>query len=181
MSGRFIAVVGPSGVGKDSVMHALSQDPRIVLARRVITRPSDAGGEEFEGVSDTAFDLLRQADAFALDWAAHGLRYAIPRAVDLEIAAGRDVLGNISRGMLGMAAERFERFEVISLTASRDALAQRLSTRGREDAEDIARRLDRPSFVYPAQIRVHHITNVSTLDACVQAVRAQLYPDSVQR
>ena len=48
MTGRFIAVVGPSGVGKDSVMQGMAaRDPRIVLARRVITRPSDAGGEDF--------------------------------------------------------------------------------------------------------------------------------------
>jgi ribose 1,5-bisphosphokinase len=54
MTGRLIAIVGPSGVGKDSVMIALQkQDARIVLARGVITRPSETGCEDFEGVKIT--------------------------------------------------------------------------------------------------------------------------------
>ncbi|QIK41358.1 phosphonate metabolism protein/1,5-bisphosphokinase (PRPP-forming) PhnN [Pontivivens nitratireducens] len=163
MIGRFVAVVGPSGVGKDSVKQAFVLEPNVVLARRIITRPAVGGAEDFEGVSDTAFDLLRQADAFALHWSAHGLRYAIPRSVDRDIAAGRDVLGNISRGMIAEAAARFARFEVISLTASRTSLAQRLSVRAREDAADIARRLDRPSFDFPCGVKVHHIVNEGTL------------------
>ena len=56
MRGRFIAVIGPSGVGKDSVMEAMvAGNPKIVLARRVITRPSEAGGEAFDGVSEAEF------------------------------------------------------------------------------------------------------------------------------
>ncbi|MGB0905008.1 MAG: phosphonate metabolism protein/1,5-bisphosphokinase (PRPP-forming) PhnN, partial [Mangrovicoccus sp.] len=39
MTGRFIAVVGPSGVGKDSVMAGLMERrPDLLLAKRVITR-----------------------------------------------------------------------------------------------------------------------------------------------
>lgn len=162
-------------------MAALASDPNIVLARRIITRPSDAGGEDFEGVSESAFDLLQQAGAFALDWPAHGLRYAIPRSVDDEIAAGRDVLANISRAKLQQAADRFSGFEVISLTAPHAALAARLADRGREDADDIARRLQRPAFTFPPELTVHDVVNDSTLADCVQAVRARLYPDSVAR
>ena len=56
MTGRFIAIVGASGVGKDSVMAALAaSDPRLRLVRRVITRPSAAGGEDFDGVTEDAF------------------------------------------------------------------------------------------------------------------------------
>ena len=50
MGAHVIGVVGPSGVGKDTVMHALAAaQPGIKLARRVITRPVEAGGEEGEG------------------------------------------------------------------------------------------------------------------------------------
>ncbi|MEO0912102.1 MAG: hypothetical protein AAFY59_03810 [Pseudomonadota bacterium] len=40
MTGRFIAVVGPSGVGKDSVMAGMAaRTGQLKLVRRVITRP----------------------------------------------------------------------------------------------------------------------------------------------
>ena len=48
--GPVIAVVGPSGVGKDSLMEALRQaDPSIKLMRRVITRAPEAGGVMVRG------------------------------------------------------------------------------------------------------------------------------------
>ena len=92
MTGRLIAVVGPSGVGKDTVMAALvAADPRLALVRRVITRPSDAGGEDFDGVDRATFETMRDAGAFALWWSAHELSYGIPVEVDAALAAGRDM------------------------------------------------------------------------------------------
>ena len=143
MSGRFIAIVGPSGVGKDSVMTAMAKaEPRLTLTRRVITRPSDAGGEEFDGVSLRAFETLEDAGSFALSWAAHGLKYGIPTVVDQSLMDGRDVLANLSRGALLKAKSRFASFTIIHLTARHDVLAQRLSQRGREDTAEISRRLE---------------------------------------
>ena len=50
--GRLIAVVGPSGVGKDSVMAGLhGAIPDLHLVRRVITRAPDLGGEDYDAVS----------------------------------------------------------------------------------------------------------------------------------
>ena len=52
MSGRMIAVVGPSGVGKDTVTQALvDAAPQLSLVRRVITRAADAGGEDYDAAS----------------------------------------------------------------------------------------------------------------------------------
>ena len=52
VTGRLIAVVGPSGVGKDTLMEAMSRaEPRLALVRRVITRDPALGGEAFEAVS----------------------------------------------------------------------------------------------------------------------------------
>ena len=177
MSGRLIAVVGPSGVGKDSVMTAMAaSDPRMVLARRVITRPSDAGGEAFDGVSEA--ELQRRADAgdFALRWQAHGLRYGILRTIDEPLTQGKDVLANLSRAVLLEAQARFAHFEVISLTAARDVLATRLTIRGRESAAQISARLDREAPSLPAGIEVHIVDNSHALDQTVQDVRDRLYP-----
>ena len=53
------AVVGPSGAGKDTLIAgALERRPDLRLARRVITRPTEAGGEDFEGVTPEAFAAM---------------------------------------------------------------------------------------------------------------------------
>lgn len=175
--GRFIAVVGPSGVGKDSVMQAMvARDPRIVLARRMVTRPSDAGGEDFDGVTVEEFHALHAADAFALSWEAHGLHYAIPATVDAYLQEGRDVLANLSRAVLIHANDRFAQFEVINLTADRDVLAARLAARGRETAAQIAGRLDRATAGLPDGIAAIHLDNSGPLDQTVQTALDHLYP-----
>lgn len=143
MTGRLIAIVGPSGVGKDSLMHAARAQGGVTLARRVITRPSDSGGENFDGVSEAEFTRQRDAGAFLLDWPAHGLRYGIPVTVQAEVAAGRVVLFNGSRAAIATARRRLLDLRVILITADHAALAARLAARGRETADDIQDRLRR--------------------------------------
>jgi ribose 1,5-bisphosphokinase len=177
VTGRFIAVVGASGVGKDSVMAALAAaNPQISLARRVITRPSSAGGEDFEGIGETDFIARGGAGEFALSWSAHGLHYGIPDAVEAALLAGRDVLANLSRSVLPQAQARFEACEVLHLTAARNILAERLVVRGRESIEEITQRLDRSARPLPRGMRVHQIDNSGALDLTVKAAMAALYP-----
>ena len=175
-----IAVVGPSGVGKDSVMAALvARDPGFRIQRRVITRPEAAGGEVFTGVTPQAFARMAAAGAFALSWQAHGLSYAIPvELYDLRKGA-RAVLVNLSRGVLGAAQARVDDLIVLSLTAERRVLADRLAARGREDAADRARRLDRASAPLPGGLRrVIEVDNSGSLAATVDTVLARLQPES---
>ncbi|KEJ87897.1 phosphonate metabolism protein/1,5-bisphosphokinase (PRPP-forming) PhnN [Sulfitobacter donghicola] len=178
MSGRLIAIVGPSGVGKDSVMEALAaQAPRITLVRRTITRPTKAGGEAFEGVTTAEFLTRQAAGAYVLSWQAHDLRYGIPATVQQALEAGADLLVNLSRGVLLEAQQNFPRFEVINLTATRETLAARLSGRGRETAQQIAARLDRAASAIPPEITVTTFENNGVLDDTVQAILGHLYPD----
>ena len=180
MSGRPVAIVGPSGVGKDSVMEALAADPDIVLARRVITRPSEAGGEDFDGVTEEDFRHREAAGAFVLSWPAHGLLYGVPLAVNDDLEAGRIVLVNLSRAVLIAAQEVWPDLVVISLTAPPEVLAARLSGRGREAEEEQKRRLSRGSLPLPEGLtNVHEIDNSGALDDTVAAVRAVLQPECV--
>jgi phosphonate metabolism protein PhnN/1,5-bisphosphokinase (PRPP-forming) len=120
----------------------LAGDARFVFVRRAITRPAEAGGEDHRAVSAAEFAAERAAGGFALWWDAHGLAYGIPRAVEDDLAAGRVVVANLSRGVLAQAAARY-RLRVLVITAPLPVLAARLAARGRESAQDVAARLAR--------------------------------------
>ncbi|MGP6087183.1 phosphonate metabolism protein/1,5-bisphosphokinase (PRPP-forming) PhnN [Antarctobacter jejuensis] len=178
MAGRFIAVVGPSGVGKDSVMAALvARDPRFVLAKRVITRPAEAGGENHTPATPEHFEALKESGGFALSWQAHGLSYGIPVLVDQQLAQGHDVLANLSRSVLVAANARFERFAVLSLTAPAAVLAQRLAGRARETEAEIAARLRRKGSDLPSGLPVVTIDNSGPLERTVADILARLQPE----
>ena len=176
--GRFIAVVGPSGAGKDSVMDGLcARVPELHRARRVITRAADAGGEAFEAVTEAEFQSRAKAGAFALHWTAHGLSYGIPIEVRATLATGRDVLANLSRGVLAQALHAFGSAVVLHVTAPPDILAQRLAARGRELGADAQRRLSRPAPQMPEGLSLVTIDNSGTLERSVETALAALYPD----
>ncbi|MEM1301276.1 MAG: phosphonate metabolism protein/1,5-bisphosphokinase (PRPP-forming) PhnN [Pseudomonadota bacterium] len=140
--GRLIAVVGPSGAGKDSVMGSLHKAvPSMHLVRRVITRAPDLEGEDYEAVSVEDFRQMADAGAFAVHWGAHGLHYGIPASVHEKLSTGTDCLANFSRKALLHGASEFERFVVLNMTAQPKTLARRLAVRGRETSDEIARRL----------------------------------------
>ena len=181
MTGQLVAIVGPSGVGKDSVMAALAAaDPAVLLARRVITRPTEAGGEDFDGVSTETFARREAAGDFVLSWPAHGLSYGIPTTIRRDLDAGRIVIVNLSRAVLLQAQQVFPDLQVVSLTAPPEVLAARLATRGREDAEEQKRRLSRGALPLPEGLRnVHQVDNSGPIEATVAAVRAALQPESV--
>jgi ribose 1,5-bisphosphokinase len=149
-----ILVVGPSGAGKDTLLAAarktLQHDDRFHFARRVITRPADAGGEDHEAITEQEF----VARNFALQWQAHGLRYGIPTEV---IDIREVVVANVSRTVVADAAEQFS-VRVIEVTAPPAVLAARLAARGREDESDAAARLAR-SVTLPRHVLIETVTN----------------------
>jgi ribose 1,5-bisphosphokinase len=102
------------------------------------------------------------ARTFALSWGAHGLRYGISADIADDLAAGRVVVTNVSRGVIAEAAQRFP-VRVIEVTAPPEVLAARLSSRGRETSADIAARLAR-SVALPDGVQVETVINDSTLD-----------------
>ena len=176
-----IAVVGPSGVGKDTVMSALcAANPALEKVRRVITRSVEAGGEDFTAATVEEFAAMDEAGAFALRWQAHGLNYGIPVEIDAQRSRARGVLVNLSRSVLMQAQNRFGDLIVVSLSAAPDVLASRLQSRGRERPEAQADRLRRAALALPDGLSiVHQIDNSGSLGETVQAVVSLLAPESV--
>ncbi len=163
-SGGLLAlVVGPSGAGKDTLIDAarsvLAADPHWHFPRRLITRPETAGGEAHEAIAPGAFAARAAAGGFALHWRAHDLGYGVPAAIDGMLAAGVNVLVNVSRGVIGEARSRYPRLRVFVITAPRAELARRLAARGRESEADIARRLARAPADMPSGADVLEFEN----------------------
>lgn len=150
--GMLVAVVGPSGAGKDTLMGLararLEGDARFRFVQRAITRTAEAGGEAHHPLTVPEFEAARDSGAFALWWNVHGLLYGIPRDIEADVAARRVVVANLSRGALVEAASRY-RMRVLVITAPVPVLAARLAARGRETAEDIAARLAREMTLAP--------------------------------
>ena len=145
MRGVFVAVVGPSGVGKDSLIrfaqNRLGAD--VSFVRRVVTRPADSGSEDHDTMALADFARAEAAGQFALSWDAHGLRYGLPASLDEDLDRGRVVVANLSRGVIGALMRRYPDAVVVSVTAQREVIARRLEGRGRETPESIQRRLER--------------------------------------
>ena len=174
-----IAIVGPSGVGKDSVIEALAaRVPGIHRVRRVITRPEGEQGEDFDRVSVERFQQMVAQGAFALHWPAHGLFYGVPMAIEELRQQADAVLVNLSRSVLLQAQEVFGDLVVISLTATPEVLAHRLSARGRESTAEQARRLTRAKANLPkGLVRVIEIDNSGSLESTIDTILNHLQPE----
>lgn len=144
--GRLVLVVGPSGAGKDTLIDlaraACAGDDRVVFARRVVTREA-SGSEDNEQVTPDAFRQALARGDFAVHWEAHGLCYALPGAVTEHVGAGRIVVANISRSVIGRLRELYADVVVVAVTAPPEVLAARLLARGRASDGPIAQRLQR--------------------------------------
>jgi ribose 1,5-bisphosphokinase len=144
--GRLVLVVGPSGAGKDTLLQlakaACAEDRNIVFPRRVITREASPS-EDNEEVSHDGFrDALAQGE-YAMHWEAHGHCYALPRAIDTDIRAGRTVVANVSRTVIGAMRRAYADVVVVSITAPPQVLAERLAMRQRGSDGIIEQRLHR--------------------------------------
>ncbi|MFV3114398.1 phosphonate metabolism protein/1,5-bisphosphokinase (PRPP-forming) PhnN [Gordonia amicalis] len=141
--GAFVAVVGASGVGKDSLMDYATERCDAYSPRRVITRPAGPG-EDHRPVTDAEFDAACARGDFAAHWVAHGLRYGIPVDIDDTVRSGRVAVVNVSRSVIDELATRYARLVVVRVTVSDDVRERRLRGRGRESGSDVAARLSRP-------------------------------------
>jgi ribose 1,5-bisphosphokinase len=142
--GRLVLVVGPSGAGKDTLLGlakaACADDANIVFPRRAITREATVS-EDNEQLSPGAFREAVERGAFAVNWEAHGHCYGLRSALDDDIRAGRIVVANVSRTVIGALRRAYLDVMVIAITAPPEILARRLASRGRGSDGKIEQRL----------------------------------------
>lgn len=176
--GVLIAVVGPSGSGKDTLIdyaqQRLASEAGVTFVRRVVTRLVHAGSEDHDTLSDKAFLAAKAAGRFAVTWQAHGLSYAIPAAIRAQVASGGVAVVNGSRAALPAIRDAFGHVQTIRVTCRPDVLAARLAARGRETAKEQQRRLARAETVHVEDaVEIDNSGDVATAgDALVAIIRA---------
>ena len=158
-----IVVVGPSGVGKDSLIayarKRLAESERIVFAHRYITRPSTSGGENHIELNAGEFAQRGRLGLFAMTWDSHGYRYGVGIEIDGWLAKGLRVVVNGSRDYVSAVRERYPDIAIVWVSADPANVEARLRDRGRESRAEVEARLKRNS-----RLGVHPPAGVLTID-----------------
>jgi ribose 1,5-bisphosphokinase len=188
--GAFVAVVGPSGAGKDTLIAgaraSLAADPNYLFVRRVVTRPAGSF-EDHDSMTDAEFERAEADGAFALSWRAHGLSYGVPLTAATAVENGVIAVCNLSRAAISDARRRFPRVATVFVTAPDAVIADRLAARGRETEDEAARRLMRESTVSKAVAADRVVNNDGTRKEgvrkfvlCLERIRGEIAASAAQ-
>ena len=147
MIGHLYIVAAPSGAGKTTLVRLLLEnDSGIGVSVSSTTRrprPGEQDGREYHFVDVSRFlDMVSRGEF--LEWAeVHGNYYGTSKCwIEAEMRAGRDVLLEIDWQGAQQVRKAFPgAIGVFILPPSMEALKDRLSDRGTDSAETIARRI----------------------------------------
>lgn len=147
MSGNLFIISAPSGAGKTSLVNALLNiNPQIDLSVSYTTREPRAGehdGKAYHFVSRGAFLAMAERGEFLESAEVYGNLYGTSQTwINLENTKGRDVLLEIDWQGAAQVRRLFpEAISIFILPPSLEALAQRLTSRGKDNAAVIAKRM----------------------------------------
>lgn len=180
--GRLVVLLGPSAVGKSTVVNRLREEIADLYFSVSMTtrapRPGEVDGVHYFFVSPEEFQ--RRIDAGEmLEWAdIHGglQRSGTPAGpVDEALAAGRPVLVEVDLvGARNIAVLKPEAETVFLAPPSWEVLVARLTGRGTEADDVIQRRLDTARTELAAQDEFKHVVVNDNIDKAVAQLRSIL-------
>lgn len=169
--GMLVAVVGPSGAGKDSLIAfaraRLTDDPSFMFVRRVVTRAVQGASEEHDTMTADEFRAAEDNGAFAVTWQAHGMSYGIPVSSRIHVRRGGIAVLNGSRQALHSIQNCFGCVTAVSISVDPAVLERRLLARRRETRSEIEARLTR-SVDAPLDLPTIAIDNSGDIEASGQ-------------
>jgi len=147
MSGNLFIISAPSGAGKTSLVHALLNiNPQISLSISYTTReprPGEHDGRDYHFVSRENFLAMAKRGEFMESAEVYGNLYGTSQTwISEENARGHDVLLEIDWQGASQVRRLFpDCVSIFILPPSMEALEQRLTGRGKDNAEVIAKRM----------------------------------------
>lgn len=181
-TGHLVVLAGPSAVGKSTVVQRLRRDvERLYFSVSMTTRaprPGEADGVDYFFVTPEEFqDNINHGRM--LEWAdIHGgiQRSGTPAApVEEALAEGRPVLVEVDlKGARNVKAMMPEAKTVFLAPPSWEVLVDRLTGRGTEPEEVIARRLETAREELASQDEFDHVVVNENVDDAVAAISAIL-------
>ena len=191
-SPNLVIISGPSGVGKGTVISALiGRNTSLSLAISATTRsprPIETHGHQYYFLTRDEFSKLATANGF-LEWCeVHGnaygtLRSEIQRLQDL----GKTVILEIDTQGAQKIKSEVIKSEVPNCTfifiepPSMSELEFRLKTRGTEDPESVARRIEGAKIELDAKMNYDHRVVNSTVESAVHQIEIILFLQEVRK
>jgi len=146
--GRLFVIAAPSGAGKTSLLHALlRRRPDLRFSISCTTRKPRAGeldGKDYHFIDREAFERLQAAGEFIEHANVFGNLYGTRKSVvEAALAEGRDLILEIDwQGAKQVREHLPEAVQIFILPPSRAELEARLTKRGSDSDQAIARRLE---------------------------------------
>ncbi len=178
--GRLLVLSGPSGVGKDTVIHALL-DLRPDLHRPVAfttraPRPGEIDGREYSFVAPAEFEARRARGEFLETARVHGHLYGTSRdRVEVLRDRGLDVVLKIDvQGAAQLRQTLSDALFVFLAPPSRQELLARLVGRATESPEELRRRTADADRELAEAGWYHHVVVNEEVDRAARAISALL-------
>jgi guanylate kinase len=177
--GKLVVISGPSGVGKTSILRRLLSDlPQLIPSVSATTRPPRAGekdGVDYHFLSAGEFEKRLAAGEFLECCRVYGRQHwygTLVAEVAPRLAAGAWVVLEIDvEGTLSIL-ERYPEAVTIFVEPTRpDQLEERLTGRGTESPEAMARRLEVARRELLEAYRYQHRVVNENLDTAVDSIK----------
>jgi guanylate kinase len=177
--GKLVVISGPSGVGKTSILRRLLSDlPQLIPSVSATTRPPRAGekdGVDYHFLSAGEFEKRRAAGEFLECCRVYGRQHwygTLVAEVAPRLAAGAWVVLEIDvEGTLSIL-ERYPEAVTIFVEPTRpDQLEERLTGRGTESPEAMARRLEVARRELLEAYRYQHRVVNENLETAVDSIK----------
>ncbi len=187
MRGNLFIVSAPSGAGKTSLVKALlASTPGIELSISYTTRsprPGEVDGKDYHFVSRDTFLAMAKRGDFLESAEVYGNLYGTSQPwIRNQIAAGRNILLEIDWQGAAQVRRIFpESIGIFILPPSLAALETRLTGRGQDSAEVIARRMQAARDDIGHVAEFDYVIINDKLDEAVQQVRAIVVAAGLRR
>ena len=179
-----VVLSAPSGAGKTTIAQALVEGSEdVVFSVSATTRPArshEVDGVDYHFLSETDFRAMIEADEF-VEWAeVHGHLYGTSRhALRAALDDGRFLILDIDvQGAMQMRERVPDVVLVFVLPPSADALVERLTERGTEGEDTVARRIENARAELEQASQFDYIVVNDDLEQAIDEVRSIVFAES---